>query len=100
MTEAPIEVNLGTVPAGGVATVSFRVLVDASTADGVVVANQASVSRASGAPVLSDDNGNPVDGINPTLTPISAVPGGSGYPSALTSNRSAAASPRASDRAC
>ena len=29
VTEAPIEVNMGTVPAGGVATVSFRVLVDA-----------------------------------------------------------------------
>ncbi len=84
VTEQPIDVNLGTLPAGGVATLGFRVVVSPSTADGTVIANQASVTRTGGSgPVLSDDNGNAGDGINPTLTPIAATAGGSGVPGAL-----------------
>lgn len=67
----PVEVNLGNLAPGASATVRFRVVVDAATADGVVVANQASVTANGQAPVLSDDNGVPGDGRNPTLTPIS-----------------------------
>ncbi len=72
VTTSPIDVNLGTLGPGATATVSFRVQVDPATADGVIIANQASVTRAgSASPVLSDDNGNAADGRDPTLTPIS-----------------------------
>ena len=71
VSTVPIVVNLGNLPPGGNATVSFRVVVDAATADGVVVANQATVTANGQAPVLTDDNGVPGDGRNPTLTPIS-----------------------------
>ncbi len=50
VTEAPIDVNIGTLGVGGVVTVSFRTLVDAATVNGVVVANQASVTRTGGGP--------------------------------------------------
>ena len=46
VSTAPIDVNLGTLPPGATANVSFRVLVDPATADGVVIANQAAVTRA------------------------------------------------------
>ncbi len=85
VSTAPIDVNLGILAPGATATVSFRVLVDPATADGVVVANQAAVTRAGSATsVPSDDNGNPADGLNPTLTPISTSSGGGGVPNNLT----------------
>jgi uncharacterized repeat protein (TIGR01451 family)/fimbrial isopeptide formation D2 family protein len=84
VSTAPIDVNVGTLPSGATATVSYEVLVSAATADGVVIANQAAVTRAgSASPVPSDDNGNPGDGLNPTLTPISATPSG-GVPNNLS----------------
>ena len=70
VSTAPIDVNLGTLAPGATATISFRVLVDPATANGVVIANQAQATYTGGGPVPSDDNGNPADGLNPTLTPI------------------------------
>ena len=77
VSTVPIEVNLGNLAPGANAVVTFRVRVDNATASGVVVANQAAITAAGIAPVLSDDNGNAVDGRNPTLTPIST---GGGLP--------------------
>lgn len=71
----PVEVNLGTIGVGASAVVSFQVRVDPTTQNGVTVANQASVTRdGDAAGVLSDDDGTPANGLNPTLTPISTSP--------------------------
>lgn len=83
VSDSPQDVNIGTLAPGGFVTLSYSVLIDPSTANGVIISNQASVTRTGGGSVLSDDNGNPLDGINPTLTPISTTTGSSGYPSAL-----------------
>lgn len=62
-------VNIGSLAPGAVATVSFRVTI--SGAEGGLVSNQATVTRTGDATgVKSDDNGNPSDGLNPTLTPV------------------------------
>lgn len=81
----PIEVNLGTLSAGAVATVGFRVTVNGGTPDGTLIANQASVTAAGGISEQSDDNGTDDDGKNPTLTPVDTE-GTSGTPSGLTKN--------------
>ncbi len=95
VTTSPIDVNLGTLGPGATATVSFRALVAPATADGVVIANQAAVTRAGSAtPVPSDDNGNPADGLNPTLTPISTSAAG-GVPSNLTKTIAGTSEPNA-----
>ena len=95
VSTAPIDVNLGTMAPGTTATVSFRVLVNAATADGVVIANQAAVTRAGTATsVPSDDNGNPGDGLNPTLTPISTSASG-GVPNNLTKTLAGTSEPDA-----
>ena len=95
VSESPIEVNLGTVPVGGLATISFQVTVDAATADGVVISNQATVTRTGDSTgVNSDDNGDPADGLNPTLTPISASAPGN-VPGSLTKTLLATSEPDA-----
>jgi len=95
VSTAPIDVNLGTMAPGTTATVSFRVLVNAATADGVVIANQAAVTRAGTVTsVPSDDNGNPGDGLNPTLTPISTSASG-GVPNNLTKTLAGTSEPDA-----
>lgn len=68
---SPVTVNLGDLAAGATATVSFRVTINANTADGTVLSNQATATRTGDATgVKSDDNGDSSDGINPTLTPV------------------------------
>ena len=101
VTEAPIDVNLGTLAPAASPPSRFRVVVDAATADGVIVANQASVTASGRAPVLSDDNGNPGDGVNPTLTPISRGCGRGrppGTPSALTKQLGGSSEPTSTVR--
>jgi len=78
-----IQVNLGTLGAGAVATVGFRVTVDGETPDGTLISNQATVTAAGGISEQSDDNGTDDDGKNPTLTPVDTE-GDSGTPSGLT----------------
>jgi uncharacterized repeat protein (TIGR01451 family)/fimbrial isopeptide formation D2 family protein len=72
VTETPIAVNIGTLNPGQTATVSFRMTVNPGT-NGQIASNQATATAASGISVTSDDNGNPADGRNPTLTPIGPV---------------------------
>ena len=95
VSTVPIVVNLGNLPPGANATVSFRVVVDAATADGVVVANQATITASGQAPVLTDDNGVPGDGRNPTLTPITrgTVIGPPGEPRGLTKQLAGSSEP-------
>ena len=95
VSTAPIVVNLGNLPPGANATVSFRVVVDAATADGVVVANQATITANGHAPVLTDDNGVPGDGRNPTLTPITrgSTVGPPGEPRDLTKQAAGSSEP-------
>jgi len=66
----PITVNLGSLAPGEVATVRFRVRIDAGVADGTLVANQGVLTGDNFAEEPSDDNGDPHDGRNPTLTPV------------------------------
>ncbi len=85
VSENPVDVNLTVVGAGSIETVSFKVVVDSGVSDGTVISNQASVDGDNFNSVLSDDNGNDNDGINPTLTPVStdSTTGGN-YPYNLT----------------
>ena len=54
-------------------TVRFQVTVDPGTPDGTILVNQATATAANlPAPVPSDDNGVPQDGLNPNLTPVGA----------------------------
>jgi uncharacterized repeat protein (TIGR01451 family)/fimbrial isopeptide formation D2 family protein len=66
----PIAINLGSLTPGGVAIVSFRVQINSGTPDGTIIDNQAFVDGDNFDEVPSDDNGNPADGLNPTLTPV------------------------------
>ena len=72
VTETPIDVNVGTLNPGQTVTATFRMTVNAGT-NGLIANNQANATAAGGISVNSDDNGNPGDGLNPTLTPIGPV---------------------------
>ena len=87
VTEVPIDVNVGTLNPGQTATISFRMTVNLGT-NGQIASNQATATAAGGISTTSDDNGNPGDGLNPTLTPIGPVAGFAGLSKTLvtTSN--------------
>ena len=67
ITESPVNVYLLDLTPSKLVTISYRVIVDGATADGTVVSAQANVIGDNFAAVLSDDNGQKADGINPTL---------------------------------
>ncbi len=79
---APVAINLGSLLPGEVATVRFEVTIDGGVTGGTIIANQGTATGDNFADVLSDDNGNPADGRNPTQTPVVdgddsvATPGG------------------------
>lgn len=79
----PLSVNIGSLAPGQTATVSWRVT--AAAENGNVIANQASVTAANvtGGPTLSDNDGVPGNGINPTLTPLDDGTTGLAAPSNL-----------------
>ncbi|MCK5923959.1 MAG: DUF11 domain-containing protein, partial [Methylococcales bacterium] len=83
VTEDPVAVNIGILDPGQLVSVSFMVTVDAGTADGTIIPNQATVTATGGISEPSDDNGNDADGKNPTLTPVD-IGAGSGGPSGLS----------------
>ena len=59
-SESPIDIALGDIAVGGTATVSFRVRIDSPFPESAsTISNQASVSAAELAPVLSDDPETP-----------------------------------------
>ena len=70
----PVEVALGEVAGGAAATISFAVTVDDPFPfSALAVANQATVTAAGVAPVVSDDPGTPAAG-DPTVTEVFIVP--------------------------
>jgi len=70
----PVTADLGTIPAGGSATISFAVTIDAPLAPGVTfVRNQGVVGGNNATPVLTDDPDTPTGG-DPTDTPVVAAP--------------------------
>jgi uncharacterized repeat protein (TIGR01451 family)/fimbrial isopeptide formation D2 family protein len=83
VTEDPVSVNIGILDPGQLVSVNFMVTVDAGTADGTIIPNQATVTATGGISEPSDDNGNDADGKNPTLTPVDTG-AGSGGPSGLS----------------
>jgi len=71
-TATSIQVNLGTIPPAGIATVSFTVT-PSGASDGDLIDNIAYATSPdvnSGTAVQSDDNGLDDDGLNATRTPI------------------------------
>lgn len=80
VSEAPLAVNLGNVPAGGFALIRLRVTVDAGTPSGTIIVNQATADGDNFAPEPSDDNGDDGDGKNPNRTPVDTGPPGGGGP--------------------
>ena len=68
VTDGVVRVLVGTVPSGRVAEIGFDVLV----MSGTVVANQGGVSSSIGFE-LTDDDGNPANGDQPTVTPLDGL---------------------------
>ncbi len=83
VAEDPVTINLADLAAGAVATVRFQVTVEPGVADGVLIANQATVGGDNVATAPSDDNGADGDGLNPTLIPVDSG-GGAGGPAGLS----------------
>jgi len=84
--EDPLDINIGTLDPGGVVTMTFDVIVDGSTPNGTILANQATATADNAVTAPSDDNGDDTDGLNPTLTPVS-TDGMTGTPTGLTKTR-------------
>nr|WP_276611749.1 IPTL-CTERM sorting domain-containing protein [Thiorhodococcus mannitoliphagus] len=96
----PIAINLGTLLPGEVATVRFQVTIDGGVVGGTIITNQGTVTGNNFTAVQSDDNGNPNDGRNPTLTPVSDPdnPGpGPAQPGDLTKRLTASSEDASSD---
>lgn len=71
--EGPFELNLGDIAPGSVINAGYVVTIDAGTANGTVIANQGEISGDNFANVLSDDNAEAADGLNPTLLTVSVT---------------------------
>ncbi len=83
VSQDPVSVNLFDIEPGSVVIISFLVSIDAGTADGTIIANQAMISGGNFSDAFSDDNGNDSDGLNPSLTPVDKG-SGTGSPTSLT----------------
>lgn len=81
-TTPTLGVNIGNLAPGESATISFRTTVNAGTADGTIIPNQATATGDNFSDEPSDDNGNDGDGKNPTLTPVNDGGSTSGVPTA------------------
>jgi large repetitive protein len=62
--------GLGTLSPGQAATLQFDLIVDAGTAPGTLIINQATVTSVEQAPVLTDGDGNPATGPEPTVVVV------------------------------
>jgi uncharacterized repeat protein (TIGR01451 family) len=60
----------GTLTTGGQAVIQFDVLVDAAATPGTLIVNQATVTTYELAPVLTDGDGNPATGPEPTVVVV------------------------------
>ncbi len=63
-------INIGTLNPGQVAVVQFDLQVNAGTASGTLISNQATVASAGLPPLLTDGDGNPATGPEPTVVVV------------------------------
>lgn len=63
-------VAVGEIPRGGMAAVQFNVTVDAGTANGTLIENQANVRSAELPDLMTDGDGNPSTGPEPTVVVV------------------------------
>ncbi len=68
-----ITVKIGTVPAGGQASIVFRVRAPAAAPNGTLIANQAVITAPSLPTILSDGDGNHGNGSQPTYNVVGAM---------------------------
>ena len=66
-------INLGTLAAGGSAVVQFDLLVNAGTPSGTLISNQAVVRSVELPDLLTDGDGNPATGPEPTVVVVGDV---------------------------
>ena len=90
--EDPLDVNIGDLDPGELATIRFNVVVNPGTPNGTIIPNQAFASADNAPDTPSDDNGNDDDGLNPTLTPVS-TDGVVGMPTGLSKTLLATSEP-------
>ena len=69
-TDNPLNVNLGNIPVGGIATVEIQVTVNNGVTNGTVLSAQGTLTADNSAATNTDDNGVTADGINATLIPV------------------------------
>jgi len=67
LTESPVSINLLDIAPSQLVTLSYKVIVNADTANGTVVSAQADLEGDNFTSLKSDDNATSNDGINPTL---------------------------------
>ena len=60
----------GTLAAGGTGVVTFKVQVNPGVASGTIISNQGSVATAQLPPLLTDSDGNPTNGYQPTVIAV------------------------------
>jgi len=65
-----IGISGGTLAAGGTAVVTFRVQVGPGVATGTIISNQGSVATAQLPELLTDSDGNPTNGYQPTVIAV------------------------------
>ncbi|MBF6023999.1 isopeptide-forming domain-containing fimbrial protein [Lysobacter niastensis] len=66
-------IDVGTLNPGQVAVVQFEVQVNAGTAGGTLISNQATATSAGLPPLLTDGDGNPSTGPEPTVVVVGAA---------------------------
>jgi uncharacterized repeat protein (TIGR01451 family) len=69
-----VTASIGPMAAGATATVTFRTTVNAGVAPGTVLSNQGTVDSDQTVPTLTDNDGDPANGLNPTTIPVNGVP--------------------------
>ncbi len=68
-----LQVPIGTLPSGGVAVVTFDVQVNAGVPTGTVISNQGSIASNELPTQLTDADGNPSNGYQPTVVVVGAA---------------------------
>ena len=66
-------IDVGTINPGAFVTVQFDLQVNAGTAGGTLISNQATVNTAGLPPLLTDGDGNPATGPEPTVVVVGAA---------------------------
>ncbi len=70
----PLTVNVGPMAAGEIATIRFRTVVNVGLPMGTLLSNQGSVDSDQTIPTLTDADGNPANGKQPTTIAVQGAP--------------------------